>query len=169
MVGAVVLGDEALVQPAPPLQLDRVPAPTPTSAPAVGSVRVRVRIGGSEQPVPNMHVELARVGGDFDRRFASRVAAPMPPARRCSPIAKLCSPSERAVQLVIPIQKRTTPGERHAADSGEVRLGQEPRHVRIPVSVEDAVMVREENLRMAVRQSPRDGHIPCSCWTTVLS
>ena len=72
-VGVVVRGDQARVLPAP-LQRDPVPAPTPASTPAAGSVRVRARIVGSEQPVPNMHVELAREGGDVDRRFASRVA-----------------------------------------------------------------------------------------------
>ena len=61
-----------------------------------------------------------------------------------SPIREQPFPGQGAVDLVVTVQERRSPGVGHPSDCGKVGLREEAGHATMPITVKDAVMVCEE-------------------------
>lgn len=76
------------------------------------------------------------------------------------PVREQPLPRQGSIDLVIPVQKRGPPRMRHAAHCGKFGFREEVGHVTMPVSVEYAIMVREEDELMTCGERLGYGDIP---------
>ena len=71
------------------------------------------------------------------------------------------------VEIVVAVQKRGAPRICHAADRGEPRGREIARHVLVPIDVEHAVVVGEEDLAVPGIEGAVDRNVPRASWTAV--
>ena len=77
-------------------------------------------------------------------------------------------PRKRSVDVVVAIKQSVPPRVSHASHSRELGPGQEPRHLFIPVPIEDAVVIGEQKVFDASLKGLLDGDVSGSGGSPVL-
>jgi len=120
----------------------------------------------ASQPQAQVHVLAGRVRKPLvERKLLCCIRLHAEVQRRhvpeFSPFREQPLAGQGAVDLVVTVQERGSPGVGHASYGGKVGVRQEAGHVTMPITVEDAIMVCEEKELVTGGQCLGDGDISC--------